>query len=368
MKKYIILGLFIMLIGSYASVAAKENDTIEKFKILKKIESTPIKNQFKTITCWSYTGIALIETELMRRGKGNHDLSEMFVVRQAYLDKAEHYLRMHGMAGFSGGGALTDVFNVVKKYGLIPTEAYNGLNGGVLPDHLKMDVVLKNFVDSLIKSNKIPSNWMVGFSNILDVYMGKLPPSFIYKGKSYTSRSFADFLDIRPDDYLQFMSFKYKPYYTNCIVEVPDNWAMNAAYNIQLDELIAILDNSINLGYTAAITMDNTEPGYEWIKGTVMITNPTANKENSTPDINITPEMRQQAFDNYETTDDHGVLIIGIAKDHNDRKVYIAKNSWGADTKTDGYLYISEAYIKYKTLTLMVNKSTVPKSIMQKIK
>jgi bleomycin hydrolase len=384
MRNIIFIIVWVLLTNMNFPMFAESKDSTEQFTVLKKIETTPVKHQGNSITCWSYTSIALIESELMRKGKGEFNLSEMYVVHQVYLDKADRYVRLHGMGSFTGGGTLPDAFNVLTNYGMVPEEAYTGLkDGNKLIDHLPMDAVLKDYVDGLIKGKRLSSVWKEGFKGILDAYMGPVPETFNYKGKNYTPRSFADYLEINVNDYILFTSFIYKPYYKDFFVEVPDNWSLGTAYNIPLDELIETINNSINQGYTAAITMDNSELGFDWIKGTILaICTPQLDKTkpgvaewvpqiDTLPqifqEVNVTPEVRQQAFDNYETTDDHGVLIIGIAKDQKGKKFYIAKNSWGTATQTGGYLYISEAYIKYKTLTLLVNKAIIPNAIAKKI-
>jgi bleomycin hydrolase len=387
MRTYLVFAAWLIIANLPSSMLAEKLDSAERFTVIKKIETSPIKNQGNSITCWSFTSIAFIEAELQRLGKGDFNLSEMYVVHQVYLDKADHYVRLHGMASFTGGGALSDAFYVLTKYGLVPEEAYTGLkDGSRFIEHFTMDAVLKDYVDALVKNNRLPSAWKDGFKGILDAYMGRVPETFVYKGKSYTPRSFGDYLAINPDDYVQLSSFIYKLLYEKFIVEVPDNWTMATAYNLQLDELIATLDNSINMGYTVALTLDNTELGFNWQKGIIMATPaPAAEIDNSShspavwipkmdtmpqifQEVIVTPELRQQAFDNYETTDDHGVLIIGIANDQKGKKFYIAKNSWGTATQTNGYLYISESYIRYKTLTIMVNKAVVPSEIGKKIK
>ncbi len=366
-----------------------------KFTIEKQIKTTSVKNQYKSGTCWSFSTLAFIESELMRMGKGEFDLSDMFSVRHAYAEKAEKFVRMHGSINFGGGGASHDVIDMIRKYGIVPEEAYTGLNyGETKHDHGEVDAVLKAYIKAVADENnkKLTTAWLAGFNGILDAYYGKLPETFTYKGKTYTPLTFAKELAINPEDYIEFSSYTHHPFYSKFILEVPDNWAWGEMYNLPLDEMMKIIDNAINSGYTLAWGADVSEKGFSWKNGVAVI------PDEEKPDLQgserdkweklterekaaqlytfdkpvkekiITQEMRQKAFDNYQTTDDHGMEICGIAKDQNGNKFYIVKNSWSTDGKYEGYFYASEAFVRYKTMNIMIHKDATPKDILKKLK
>lgn len=394
------LGLFafILLLLTSNLKAQEEKDKKPegyKFTVEKQIKTTSVKNQHKSGTCWSFSTLSFIESELIRMGKGEYDLSDMFCVRHAYTDKAVKFVRMHGTINFGSGGASHDVLDVIKKYGIVPEEAYTGLNyGETKHDHGELDAVLKAYIKAVADDNnkKLTTAWLKGFNGILDAYLGKLPENFTYKGKNYTPVSFAKELGINTDDYYEFTSYKHHPFYSKFILEVPDNWAWGELYNVPLDEMMKIIDNAINNGYTIAWGADVSEKGFSWKNGVAIV------PDEEKPDLQgserdkwekltekekaaqlytfekpvkekiITQEMRQQAFDNYQTTDDHGMEICGIAKDQNGNKFYIVKNSWSTEGKYDGYFYASEAFVKFKTMGIMIHKDAVPKDIMKKLK
>lgn len=389
--------LMISLVLSTSILNAQEDKKPEgyKFTIEKQIKTTSVKNQYKSGTCWSFSTLAFIESELIRMGKGEYDLSDMFCVRHAYADKAEKFVRMHGSINFGGGGAAHDVTDMIRKYGIVPEEAYTGLNyGDTKHDHGEVDAVLKAYIKAIADDNnkKLTTAWLTGFNGILDAYYGKLPENFTYKGKTYTPQSFAKELGINPDDYIEFSSYTHHPFYSKFIIEVPDNWAWGEVINVPMDEMMKVIDNAINNGYTIAWGADVSEKGFSWKNGVAVV--PDEEKpelqgserdkwekltereraaqlytfDKPVKEKLITQEMRQQAFDNYQTTDDHGMQICGIAKDQNGNKYYIIKNSWSAEGKYEGYFYASEAFVKYKTMDIMIHKDAAPKDIMKKLK
>lgn len=389
--------LMISLVLSTSILNAQEDKKPEgyKFTIEKQIKTTSVKNQYKSGTCWSFSTLAFIESELIRMGKGEYDLSDMFCVRHAYADKAEKFVRMHGSINFGGGGAAHDVTDMIRKYGIVPEEAYTGLNyGDTKHDHGEVDAVLKAYIKAIADDNnkKLTTAWLTGFNGILDAYYGKLPENFTYKGKTYTPQSFAKELGINPDDYIEFSSYTHHPFYSKFIIEVPDNWAWGEVINVPMDEMMKVIDNAINNGYTVAWGADVSEKGFSWKNGVAVV--PDEEKpelqgserdkwekltereraaqlytfDKPVKEKMITQEMRQQAFDNYQTTDDHGMQICGIAKDQNGNKYYIIKNSWSAEGKYEGYFYASEAFVKYKTMDIMIHKDAAPKDIMKKLK
>jgi bleomycin hydrolase len=374
----------------------KENksDSGYKFTIVKQIPATFVKNQNRSITCWSYSAISFLESELLRTGKDTFDLSEMFCVRNAYSDKALMYVRFNGKHNFGGGGAAHDVTNVLKKYGMMPEEAYSGKTiGEKNPVHGEMDAVLNAYVDAVLKNSnkKLTPVWHQGFNGVLDAYLGKVPENFTYKSKEYTPKSFADMMGLNPDDYVELSSYTHHPFYSKFIIEIPDNWDMGEVYNLPVDELIEVIDTSIAQGYTVVWGADISEKGFSWKNGVAVVPDKDVAEiaglesgkwskmsdaekdkllfkfDKPNPERKITQEMRQVEFDNYQTTDDHGMHLTGIAKDQNGTKYYLIKNSWSADgSPYKGYFYASESYVRLKTMDIMVNKNAIPKELRKK--
>jgi bleomycin hydrolase len=351
------------------------------FTIEKSIVGTPVKNQARSGTCWCFSTSSFIESEVMRLGKGNVHLSEMFVVRAMYIQKAEHYVRYHGAAGFGEGGEMHDVTNAIREYGMIPYDVYSGMPPGQeKPTQEEMAGVLKAMLDVMIKTpdGSLNVNWKAAFIGALDGYMGVPPDTFTYQGKRYTPKSFAASLEIKPDDYVEITSFTHHPFYTSFIFEVPDNWANGKVYNVPLDELKHIADNAIANNYSIAWASDVSERGFSFKNGVAYV--PATDYDNMTPaekdsmftrplpEKTITQELRQKAFDNLTTTDDHGMQIIGTAKDQDGNDYYLVKNSWGTERNDlEGYFYASVPYFEYKTTSIMVNKHALPKDIARKL-
>ncbi len=384
--------IFAALIISLSLYSQSDSYT---FTVVKENAITPIKNQANSGTCWSFSGLSLIESELLRTGKGEFDLSEMYIVRRNYEDKAEKYARVHGNLNFSPGGSFADVVETLDQYGLIPDEAYSGLmNGAEQHNHSEMDKALSGYIKGIVDAggNNLSTTWKVVFNGILDAYMGAKPETFTYNGKEYTPQSFRDFLGIKQSDYISISSFTHHPFYSQFAIEVPDNWRWANSYNLPVDEMISNIDNAIMNGYTVAWATDVSESGFSR-QGIAIVPDENA-VENAGSDQarwlglserermsnvsskighdilkekEITQEMRQEGYDNWQTTDDHGMHIYGIAKDQNGNKYYMVKNSWGKTGPYDGIWYASEAFVKYKTTNIVLNKASLKKETSKKL-
>jgi len=400
LRTHLITAIFLALVFSF-SPAAGQNDTIKEekkgyvFTDEIRLAATPVKNQSRSGTCWSFGTNSLIESELLRMDKGEFSLSEMFVVRHTYAAKADRYVRLHGHMNFSAGGALPDAFWVLKNFGMVPEEAYDGkVIGEENHVHGEMDAVLKAYVDAIIKNpnRKLTPVWKDGFIGLLETYLGSYPDEFTYKGRKYTPKSFADMLGVKADDFVQLSSFTHHPFYQPFIVEVPDNWNWDKAYNLPLEELMEVIDGALANGYTVVWASDISERGFSHRNGVAIVpeTDPEildgmergrweqlTQKEKDemlysfkepVQEKKITQEERQLGFDNFTTTDDHAMHIIGTARDQNGGKYYIVKNSWGTDNNPyGGYLYASEAFVQYKTISIMVNKNAMSRKMRGKL-
>lgn len=369
-----LLLLILLLSGTQSMINAQPADSL-KFTILTELPHTSVKNQSHSQTCWSFSGLSFFESEMLRQGKPEIDLSEMFVVNHCYQDKAQKFIRMKGNTNFGPGGIFYDLLYVTRNYGLVPEQAYHGIkNSDDLPDHTAMDSVLRKKVEKITAQKVIPLSWRDTIKKELDSSMGALPDSFTYQGKSYTPKTFASvYCGINPDDYIQITSFEHHPWYKPFILEVPDNWLWSNFYNVPLDELEQIIDYSLKNGYTVAWAADVSEKGFNTTnKGIAVVPEESSSAEEGNDKLsmhekNISQDMRQSAFDDQETTDDHGMHIIGLAKDQYGKEYYIVKNSWGNYNGYKGYFYASKPYIRYKTTSIMVNKRAIPAAILQKL-
>ncbi len=362
------------------------------FTTVKENPITSIKNQNRSSTCWSFSSIAFLESELLRMGKGEYDLSEMFVVHHTMVDRAENYVRYHGDSSFSPGGSFYDVMYCLRNYGMVPQEAMPGIMyGDTLPVHNELDAVAGGYMDAIVKGRmrKLTPVWKNGLSAIYDTYLGQCPEHFTYNGTDYTPMSFAQSLGINPDDYVSLTSFTHHPFYTQMNIEVQDNWRNGLSWNLPMDEFMEVMENAINNGYTFAWGSDVSEEGFTRdgvavvpdaaaaaeLTGSDMVrwtgTAPGGQRNQLTskplPELEITQEMRQEGFDNWETTDDHGMLIFGIATDQNGKEYFMVKNSWGKSGKYDGIWYASKAFVAYKTLNILVHKNALPAAIAKKL-
>lgn len=389
MKKLLIsVAVFAFAIASFAQAPGYEFTTVVSHK------ATPVKDQSSTGTCWCFATASFIESELLRMGKGEYDLSEMFIVRQKYMNQMEdNYLRRG--KGNIGEGSLAHTFkNAYKQVGIVPEEAYSGLiDGNKEHNHGALSRYFKALVDANIASKKRTPQYYALINNLFDTYLGKLPEKFTYKGKEYTPQSFTESLGLNMDDYIELTSFTHKPYYEMFSPEVPDNWENQPMYNLPLDELIETIDYALNKGYTVCWDGDVSEQGFSFKNGIAI--NPQVEDvkdylttdrarfekmpkyqrmdevfkfEHPYPEINVTPEIRQDGYEKFVTTDDHLMHITGIVKDQNGTKYYITKNSWGAESnKSGGYLNMSESYVRAKTICVMVHKDSLPKELKKKL-
>ena len=383
MKKTILiaaLGLFSLSV--MAQDAKPEEGFV--FTTVKENPITSIKNQNRSSTCWSFSTLGFVESELLRLGKGEYDLSEMFVVHKTMQDRGVNYVRYHGDSSFSPGGSFYDVMYCIKNYGIVPQEVMPGIMyGDTLPVHNELDAVASGYINAIAKGklSKLTPVWKNGLSAIYDTYLGACPEKFTYKGKEYTPKTFSESLGLNCDDYVSLNS--------QFAIEIQDNWRNGLSYNLPIEELMAVMDNAVKKGYTFAWGSDVSEQGFSRDGIAVM---PDAAKESELsgsdmarwtgltaadkrrelftkpfPEKDITQEMRQVAFDNWETTDDHGMVIYGIAKDQNGKEYFMVKNSWGKSGKYDGIWYASKAFVAYKTMNILVHKDALPKEIAKKL-
>ncbi len=334
--------------------AVQKTEEAHNFVPVVELKATSVKNQARTSTCWCFATTSFIESELMRMGKGEYDLSEMYIVRQNYIDKLEDNFLKEGKGNINEGGLSHDWMRVFIESGIVPDKVYDGLNYGS-PTHNHAE--LQRFIHAIAavplqRKNESPEYHKI-VDAVLDTYLGKIPESFIYEGTDYTPLTFARSLGINPADYVEITSFTHFPFYSQGVLDVPDNWVKEKFYNVPIDQLIEIMDYSLNNGYTVNWDGDTSEKGFSHANGVAVV-----------PDDYVSQEMRQVGFENFSTTDDHLMHITGISKDQNGMKYYITKNSWGTNrNEYGGYLNMSENYVRAKTLFIMVNKNAIPRAI-----
>jgi len=341
------------------------------FEVDKSLECTEVKSQDRTGTCWSFATSSFLESELIREGNESMNLSEMYVVRMIYTDKARNYVLRQGNANFSQGSLAHDVMRVLASNGAVPESVYPGREDAAMRhDHSEMERVMKGALDGLLKSSAISDKWPKVIDAILDVYLGVLPESFEYNGKNETPSSFAEELGLASNDFISITSFNHHPFYKKFILEIPDNYSNGSFYNVPIDELMETIDASINAGYTVAWDGDVSEKGFSQKNGiAVMAEDPKREDlyKNPGAEIKVTQDNRQASFESLTTTDDHLMHLTGIAHDQNGTKYYIVKNSWGNIGPAEGFIYMSEDYLRMKTISIMVNQDAVPPSVAKKI-
>lgn len=402
MKKTIIAVGMLFAMTMSATIHAqesgkKENEEGFVFTTVKENPITSIKNQNRAGTCWCYSTMAFLESELLRMGKGEYDLSEMFTVYNTYLDRADAAVRTHGDVSFSQGGSFYDVIYGMEAFGLVPEEEMppGVMYGDTLSNHTELSALADAMVAAVAKGKlrKLQSDennamlWKKAVAAVHEIYLGKAPEKFTYKGKEYTPQSFYKSTGLNPSDYVSLTSYTHRPFYTQFPIEVQDNWRHGLSYNLPIDELMEVFDNAINTGYTIAWGSDVSESGFTRDGVAVMPDNdkvqelsgsdmahwlklkPEEKKLNTKPQPQkwCTQEERQLAYDNYETTDDHGMQIYGIAKDQEGNEYYMVKNSWGTSNKYEGIWYASKAFVRYKTMNIVVHKDALPKAIKAKL-
>ncbi len=397
MKRFAVFFFLNVLLFSAISAQKTDDKKIEGyvFKDEFRLPVTSVKNQYRSGTCWSFSALSFLESEMLRMGKPEVDLSEMFVVNQCFKYKADRYVRMHGYLNFGSGGAFHDALWTLKNFGFVPEEAYSGLNYGTDGHvHGESDAVLSAFVKAVVQNEngELSTAWKPAFNALVDAYLGKIPEKFVYKGKEYTPQTFAkDYTGLNPDDYVLIGTYSHQPFYDKFILEVQDNWLWGEIYNVPIEEFGQIIDYALNNKYTVAWAADVSHKGFSHSKGVAVIpeteiknlsgleqakweklsdsernsqifelTSPSTEKK-------ITQEIHQKEFDNYTVTDDHGMHIIGLAKDQNGTPYYIVKNSWGESGKYKGYFYASKPFVVLQSTNIMVHKDAVPKELRKKL-
>lgn len=376
--------------------AEKKNDNQPVFSVVKENRITSIKNQSRSGTCWDYSTLSYFEAEILRSTGKTYDLCESFVANKTYMDRAIQMVRLHGDCQFAQGGSVYDPLYCLQHYGICPEEAMplpGTLYGDSLNNYNEFFALMTPYVQAVAKSSakKLSTQWKVGLQGILDAYLGKCPEKFMYQGKSYTPQTFAASLGLNFNDYVTVTSYTHHPFWTSFAVEVQDNWRNPHSWNVPLEDMMRIIDNAIMNGYTVAWGGDVSEEGFtrqglayaydtkqaqgltgsdmaRWLKLTkVQKSNMLDSLGCKAPEIVPTQKMRQERFDNWELTDDHGMLIYGIAKDQYGKEYYMVKNSWGETGTYKGIWYMTKAFIAANTMDFMVNKNAIPKDIRKKL-
>ena len=394
-------SIFLLALVLTLPLMAKKKDKKEEdkkayeFTIINEVPSSAVKNQYRSGTCWSFGGTAFLEAELIRLGKGEVDLSEMFVVRNAYSQKAINTVRWHGNLNFGGGGNFHDVTWVYAHHGAITEEAYAGLEYGEEKHvHGELDALLDGYVSTVIKNRnkKLSPAWHKGFDGILDAYLGEVPETFSEDGKEFTTESYAKDLGLNMADYVEITSYNHHPYHETFILEIPDNWMLAEYYNLPLEEMMEVIESALMNGYSVAWDADVSEKGFSWKNGVAII--PDADKpelagmesekweeldekqkskklysfDEPVAEKVITQELRQKQFDNYQSKDDHLMLLTAVAKDQRGETFYKVKNSWSEKgSPYDGFFFASTPYMQSKTISIMIHKDAIPAEIKTKL-
>lgn len=391
--KYVLVSLILFFISG--GIHSQNSSSGYTFTMTKQVKTTPVKNQQSTGTCWSFATTSFIETELLRLGQPEFDLSEMYFVHNVYLDKANLYVRFQGTNNFGEGGQAHDVLNAMRNYGIATEESYSGKNYGSSDhNHGELDANLKGFLETTLKkeNGKLTTAWAPAFEAIVNTYLGKVPQEINFDNKKYSPISLLESTGLKVDDYVELTSFNHHPYYKQFILEIPDNWHRDLYYNLPLDELMQVIDNALMNGYSVCWDGDVSEKGFAYKKGVAIIPagkiedlkNTDMNRwteisekdrisqmyafNGPVPELNVTQENRQLNFDNQTSTDDHLMHLVGLATDQNGTKYYYTKNSWGTDySPYNGYLYMSESYVRMKTIAILIHKDAIPTETAMKM-
>ncbi len=366
--------LFTALILVPSWTVGQEQKSVEarpefQLTIIKQIPALSVKSQASTSTCWCFATTSMLESELIRMGKGEIGLSEMFTVRNVYSAKAEQYVRFHGTCNFAEGGEQHDVLTSIEKNGIVPRDVYQGLNYGEKSHkHGEIVTTLSGIVDNVVKNRngKLSPVWKKGVSGVLDAYFGEIPESFSWNGKLYTPKEFAKELGINPDDYIEFSSFTHHPFYEKFVIEIPDNWAQEALYNVPIDELMEIIDYAISKGISISWGADIESLNFNNGFGRIMQDGADVNDPRAA-EKSVSQADRQHLLDNYQFSDDHAMHLTGMATDQFGNKYYLEKNSWGEGGKFKGYSYLSAPFMRLRTMSIMVHKDGIPQAIADKI-
>lgn len=392
----VLLACFALNVSAAKKKVPAKDANKPEFTIIKENPITSVKDQNRSGTCWDYSTLSFFEAEILKATGKTYDLCESFVANKTYMERAIQVVRFHGDCQFAQGGSSEDVLATMKQHGICPENAMpfpGSLYGDSLNNFGEFFSVLEPYVGAVAKSSakKISNQWKVGLQGILDAYLGKCPEKFTYEGKEYTPKSFVNSLGINLNDYVSVTSYTHHPFYTAFAVEVQDNWRFPLSYNVPMDEMMEIIDNAVKEGYTIAWGGDVSEEGFtrqglayavdtkkaESLSGSDMARwlKLTADKKRNiidslgcnVPEIVPTQQMRQERFDNWELTDDHGMLIYGLAKDQNGKEYYMVKNSWGESGKYKGIWYMTKAFIAANTMDFLINKNAIPAKIRQKL-
>lgn len=395
MTKRIILPLLLITMAIMPLAAQEKESETNQFTVVKELPITPVRDQANSGTCWSYSAIGFIEAEMLRVGKPETDLSDMFPVSMSYRDKADRYVRLHGMLNYSQGGSFYDVLYVLKHYGIVPEEVMTGLNYGTKKNsHSELANASKAYLDAVIKNpnGRLSTSWKQAHAAIIASYLGEVPTQFTYQGKTYTPKSYAATLGLNFDDYVSLTSYTHHPFYTQFPLEIEDNWRWSSSWNIPIEELIQVMNNAIDKGYPIAWGADVSEVGFNrdgigvladieaietagsdqarWIGLSYSERQAAIRKminDPNCPEIKPTQEYRQECYDNYTLTDDHGMVIYGKAKNQAGRPFFMVKNSWGEAGAYKGIWYVSEAYVAGRTMNIVVHKDAIPSTIKAKL-
>jgi bleomycin hydrolase len=372
-----LIGLIVLSVMLPVGLFSADADTSNGFYFttMYDVPTTSVKNQAQSGTCWSFAGASFIESEILRITGDSLDISEMFFVRMNYPQKATKYIRYHGNANIESGSLFGDVLRIVRTHGFVPENVYPGLQqGDIQHDHSELDAVLKASLDAIISnsSRKISPAWPQVVNSLLDIYLGPIPTEFTYRKQNFTPQSFSANYKFDTNEYIEITSYAHHPFDTEIVLEIPDNWAANRYLNVPLDEFMAIIDRALENGYSVGFDGDVSEKSFKQKLGVAILPElvwelrTEAEKDsicrNPEPELMVDQKIRQISFDNYTSKDDHLMHIVGIAKDQNGTKYYKTKNSWGTkDSEFNGYTYMSESYVRSKTISILVSKEVLDK-------